>query len=81
MVSVKFFGSARVKFGIKELNVEASDLSSLLKITAGELKVSEKDLKQFVVYVNDVNISKLKMWKTKLKDGDGVMFLSPASGG
>ena len=42
MVSVKFFGSARVKFGIKELNVEASDLSSLLKITAGELKVSKR---------------------------------------
>ena len=81
MVNIKFFGSARVKFGIRELSVDASDMGGLLKAVAAEFKVCEKDLKQFIVYVNEVNISKLKMWKTKLNDGDGIMFISPASGG
>ena len=53
MIEVKFFGTARVKFQVRSIEVEA----------------------------NDVNIASLKMYKTKLNDGDKVMFLSPASGG
>ena len=43
--------------------------------------VTQKDMKQYYVYVNEVNISTLKKYKTELKDGDVVYLLSPASGG
>ncbi|MDD4839309.1 MAG: MoaD/ThiS family protein [Clostridia bacterium] len=81
MVYVKFFGSARVKFEKKEMEADCSDIKTLLQIISKEFGVEVKDVKQFLVYVNEVNINKLKMWRTKLSDGDKIMLLSPASGG
>ena len=71
MVKVKFFGSARVM--LKEKDV--------LEFVADKYGVTVKDMKQHLIYVNEVNITKLKMYKTKLNDGDIIMLLSPASGG
>lgn len=81
MVHIKFFGTARVKFGKKEMDADAKNVKELLKIVADEFGVTVKDMKQFLVYVNEVNINKLSMWRTKLYDADQIMFLSPASGG
>ena len=71
MIEVKFFGTARVKFQVR----------SIISVVAERFCIREKEVKQFLIYVNDVNIASLKMYKTKLNDGDKVMFLSPASGG
>ena len=81
MVNVKFFGTARVKFQTRSLDVDADDVKTLIEKIAKHFGRNEKDLKQFLVYVNEKNITELKMYKTKLADGDTVMFLSPASGG
>ena len=81
MVNVKFFGTARVKFQTRSLDVDADDVKTLIEKIAKYFGINEKDLKQFLVYVNEKNITELKMYKTKLADGDTVMFLSPASGG
>ncbi|HKL94591.1 MAG TPA: MoaD/ThiS family protein [Clostridia bacterium] len=81
MVHIKFFGTARVKFGKSEMVANAKCVKELLQIVADEFGVRVKDIKQFLIYVNEINISKLKMWRTKLYEGDQIMFLSPASGG
>ena len=80
MIEVKFFGTARVKFQVRSIEVEASDVKELISVVAERFCIRE-EVKQFLIYVNDVNIASLKMYKTKLNDGDKVMFLSPASGG
>lgn len=81
MVTVKLFGTARVKFHEKEFQVEASTVKELTEVLALRYSVKPKEFKQFLTFVNDVNINKLKMFRTKLADGDVVMLLSPASGG
>ncbi len=81
MVTVKLFGTARVKFHEKEFQVEAGTVKELMEVLADRFSVRTKDVKQFLIYVNEVNITKLKMYRTKLNEGDVIMFLSPASGG
>lgn len=81
MVKVLLYGIARLKFETKELNIEAKTIKELL-IKIGELKsIKFKEMKNFLIYVNDVNITSLNMYKTKLHDKDIVMLLSPSSGG
>ncbi len=81
MVTAKFFGTARIVLKMKTEQIEALDVNELLSIIANKANVSAKKMKQFLVYVNEVNIDVLQNFKTKLKDGDVVMVLSPSSGG
>lgn len=82
MVNVKFFGAARVKLGSQALQLEAANLTELLeKISAVPPNIPLMDLKNFLIYINGKPIKTLKMFKSPLKDGDEVLFLSPASGG
>ncbi len=81
MVKVKFFGASRHIFGRSEVTVEATTVRGLLKTLSVVCSCEQKELKRYLIFVNDVNIVNLKMWRTKLEDGDVVMFLSPASGG
>lgn len=84
MIEVKFFGTARVKFQVKSIEVDATkakDVKALVGIIAEKFCIREKEVRQFLIYVNEENIASLKMYKTKLNDGDKIMFLSPASGG
>lgn len=81
MITVVFFGAARIEFGIREIVVEASSVSELLKKIATKFNITYKKAKQYLCFVNEENITSLKMWRTKLFDGDKVMLLSPASGG
>ena len=81
MITVKLFGAARINFKDKAVEMEASTVKEVLEKLAEKYNVSIKDFKQFVYFVNDVNIDKLKMYKTPLKDGDIVMVISLGSGG
>lgn len=81
MVKVKFFGSARVMLKEKEIEGDFASVKDVLEFVADKYGVTVKDMKQHLIYVNEVNITKLKMYKTKLNDGDIIMLLSPASGG
>lgn len=81
MVKVLLYGIARVKFNTKELNLEATSIKDLLKQMAYLINVSYNDMKDFLIYVNDVNITSLHMFNTQLNNDDVVMILSPSSGG
>lgn len=81
MVKVKFFGTARVLLKDKEMEGDFKNVGDMIDAIISKYNVTKKDMKQYFIYVNEVNISKLKKYKTELKDGDVVMLLSPASGG
>ena len=81
MIKVKFFGAARVLLQDKEMEGDFKNVKEMLEGIIQKYGVTMKDMKQYYVYVNEVNISKLKKYKTELKDGDVVYLLSPASGG
>ncbi len=81
MVKVKFFGTARVLLKDKEMDGDFKNIKDMIDAICEKYGVTQKDMKQYYVYVNEVNISTLKKYKTELKDGDVVYLLSPASGG
>ena len=81
MVTVKLFGAARINFKDKMVELEAATVKDVLEKLAEKYGAPVKDFKQFVYFVNDVNIDKLKMYKTPLQDGDVVMVISLGSGG
>lgn len=81
MVKVLLYGVARLKFNTKEIDIKATKVKELLKKIADLYSIKYKDMKNFLIYVNDVNISDLSMFNTKLKSGDIVMLVSPSSGG
>ena len=81
MVKVFFYGTARVNFKDKMIEVEASKVSTLLKIIARKYNAKVKEIKQHLIFVNEVNIVNLKKFNTPLNDGDVIYLLSPASGG
>ena len=81
MVTVKLFGAARVNYKDKEVQVDASTVKEVLEKLAEKYSAPVKDFKQFVYFVNEVNIDKLKMYRTPLRDGDVVMVISLGSGG
>lgn len=81
MIGIRFFGMARLKLKLKEAQVEANNVQEMLEKVAEKAGVHKKEMKQYLIYVNEVNISKLKKYKTPLKDGDEILILSPSSGG
>ncbi len=81
MVNVRLFGMARINFDKKSLQIEATSVKELVQKMAKMTGIPEKDAKQYLIFVNEINIDKLKRFRTKLNDGDEVLFLSPSSGG
>lgn len=81
MVKVKLYGLARIKFNVKELDIEAKSIKELLKLMSKQFNVKYQDMKNFLIFVNDINITELKMFNTSLNNNDIVMMLSPSSGG
>lgn len=82
MIKVEFFGLYRLNYNMAKWEVEATTLIELLEKLASNFPVyTVKELKNSVIMVNEVNFLKLRKYKTKLKDGDSVFIMSPASGG
>lgn len=82
MIKVKFFGVLRLDLGIVETEAEASTVKELLEVLKNSIdKLKDVNLKDYVIFVNEDNIVKLKMFRTKLNDGDVVSLMSPVSGG
>ncbi len=81
MIKVLLYGEARLIFNVKEIEEKGSTVKELLSNLALRYDKKYKDLKKFLIYVNDVNITALRMFRTKLNDGDVIMMLSPSSGG
>lgn len=82
MINVKFFGLLRTTLNTNELNISAENIKSLIDEIEVEASIScKRELKQAIIFVNEVNFLNLKKYRTKLQTGDKVVFLSPVSGG
>lgn len=82
MINVEFYGTLRSLMTIDMLVVEAYTIKELIVTIEKETKIACKsELRNAITFVNQVNFLKLKKYNTKLKVGDKVVFLSPASGG
>lgn len=84
MIKVIFYGLARIKTGVKEvtLDKDIKNMKECLYALSEKLEnFSYNELKKYVLFVNGKNITDLKMYRTKLKNGDIVQFMSPVSGG
>jgi len=82
MITVKLYGLFRLETEKPVYQFEkVKDVGGVLELLTKESKLPLDDWKRAVVYVNGVAIDKLSMFRTKLKKGDTVSILSPASGG
>lgn len=82
MINVKFFGMLRSILKLSQLTIEASTVKTLIDNIEKKTQITcKKELRQAVIFINEVNFLKLKKYSTKLSPGDTVAFLSPASGG
>ena len=84
MVNVKLFGLLRLDTGIKEFDTEAKTVAQVCDIllekaqqTDPQTKVTIKNINACAVLVNGKTASK----RTKLADGDRVVFMSMVAGG
>lgn len=75
MITVKLFGLVRLETGIKELRIEAKNISELKKALA--YAIAEEKIKGCLLLVNGKPAGRF----TKLKDGDQVMLMPPVAGG
>lgn len=82
MIRVRFFGFIRSQAGVSSIEIDAGSVDAALRLISSKFdNLSLDALKNSLIFVNSVNISELKMFKTVLKNGDEVMILSPAAGG
>jgi len=77
MITVRFYGTLRLKTETPGMDVEASTVREALKAVAAEGKVPEKELKECIALLRGVRVSARK----RLSDGDELMLLSPVGGG
>lgn len=82
MILVRFFGTLRLSIGESRLEMEAERIDQLLvKINQKYNKIGIEQLKNSVIFINNQNINKLERFKSRLKDGDEVLFISAMGGG
>jgi molybdopterin converting factor small subunit len=82
MIKVKFFGLLRMDLKCEGLECKADTVADLLTEIAAHLpQITVAELKDCLIFVGDDNIANLKLFKTKLKDGDVVHLMHPVSGG
>ena len=78
MITVTFYGLLRLDSGLRQVQVEASDLRQLRQALLTTCPTLTKDrLRGCVMLVNGIPANK----RTKLKDGYQVSLLSPVAGG
>ena len=76
MITVKLYGLLRIESGIKEKVMEAASVKEVLENLAA-CGIPDKDLCGCVILINGKNANK----RSKLKDGDTVVLMSPVAGG
>ena len=76
MITVKLFGLLRIESGIKETQLHAASVREVLQHLEG-CGIPRKDLSGCVILINGSSANK----RSKLKDGDTVVLMSPVAGG
>ena len=77
MVTIKLFGSLRLKTGFKGMEADISRVKDSFPLLAEATGLKEKEFKQCVLMVN----GKQSKANTMLLDGDELVLLTPAGGG
>ena len=76
MITVKLFGLLRLETGIKQVQLEADTVKSMLQALESQ-GIDKKTLAGCVIFVNNQPATK----RTKLADGDTVALMPPVAGG
>ena len=76
MITVKLYGLLRIESGIKEKQLEAATVADVLDALAA-CGIPKGDLKGCVILLNGKSAAK----RSKLKNGDTVILMSPVAGG
>ena len=76
MITVKLYGLLRIETGIKERQIEASNIKDVLDDLESQ-GISRKDLTGCVILINQKPANK----RSSLHDGDVVQLMSPVAGG
>ena len=76
MITVKLYGLLRIESGIKEQQLDAKTVNEVLDALAAH-GISPNELKGCVILINGSSANK----RSKLKDGDTVVLMSPVAGG
>jgi molybdopterin converting factor small subunit len=82
MITVKFFGTYRLKAVKGELRLNAGTVKQVL-VDIGQHcpELSEQELKQAILFVNKQQITGRRRLSMRLKDGDELVLISPMCGG
>lgn len=82
MITVRLYGLISLSASESELLIDAARLDELLvRVSERCPAVSVAQLKRAAIFINGVNITALRLFRTELKAGDEVQILSPAAGG
>jgi len=76
MITVKLYGLLRIESGIREKQLEASSIKEVLEALAA-CGIPGKALNGCLILINGSSANK----RSRLKDGDTVVLMSPAAGG
>ena len=76
MITVKLYGLLRIESGIREKQFNAVSIREVLDQLA-DCGIPRKDLNGCVILINGNSSNK----RSKLKDGDTVVLMSPVAGG
>lgn len=76
MITVKLYGLLRIESGIKEKQLSAATVQEVLDQLAA-CAISRKELESCIILINGTGAKK----RSKLKDGDTVVLMSPVAGG
>ena len=77
MVTIKLFGSMRLKTGCKGLEADVADVKAACQVLADATGHNVKDFKNCVVMIN----GKQAKHSSKLSDGDELVLMAAAGGG
>ncbi|MDO4745563.1 MAG: MoaD/ThiS family protein [Bacillota bacterium] len=77
MVSIKLFGTLRLKTGCKGLEADVSTVAEACELLAGETGMSAKDFRKCIIVINGTQSKP----NAALQEGDELAFFSPSGGG
>jgi len=82
MITVKFFGVMSVDNNIRKMEAGEGTVKEVLsEVSASCPGLTEKQLKQAIMFINKKRISGYRRLSIVLKAGDELVFLNPPSGG
>ena len=82
MITVKFFGLLSVNYAIKKIEMKEGKVQDVLnQVIRLYPEITEKQLKQSIMIINQKQVSENKRFAIELQSGDELVFLNPSSGG